>query len=250
MARINQPRIRFDPRESLSEVDRDDLFEFLDRFSSRSRERFDAQLEREQQVFRVHGSRTGHLVGFGTLSILDVSWRGEPATLLSTGWAMLSPLFRGDAIIQRVGAKAWLEVRARRPTRRTYWLYTASTLNSYLLMANNFSEFWPRREAPWPERERAYLEQGLAQLGARWDHETGVIARAGSSSYREGRVTSADIDSADPHAAFYARANPGQAAGDTLPCLAPLTVRSVVGFGLRAATRGLRRSSRRREGGA
>lgn len=232
MSRVNRPVITFVERAALDVPARRELFEFCDRFSSRQRARFEAQLDKDDTVFLVRGDRTGHLVGFGTLTVHDVAHGRERAGVIYTGWAMASPAFRGHGINQRAGLATYARLRRREPFRPLYWMMTASTLNSYLLMARNLRLSYPRAGVPWPDRERAYVEQVLAAAGTPWEPATGVIRRSGASFYREGRVEAVDGGSPDPDIAFYARANPGQAAGDTLVCLAPLTLGNF-GFMLR-----------------
>jgi hypothetical protein len=107
----------------------------------------------------------------------------------------------------------------------------------------NFRDSYPQAGRRFPPRESAYAEQVLARLGSQWDPATGVVARGGVSFYREGRVDKEDVDQADPDIAFYITANPGQAEGDSLVCLAPLTLKNFAYI----ACRQLRR---RKEAGA
>lgn len=226
MGDINKPKIELFPTGDLDDPARMELFEFCDRFSSRHRDRFLSALEKDDTVFTVRGNVTGHLVGFGTLSIIPVEHGGKRATVIYTGWAMISPEFRKHGIIQRVGFNAFLQERLKSPFRRIYWMMTSSTLNSYLLMVRNFVVSYPREGLDWPPLEKAYVQQVLDRMGARWNPDTGVVERGGLSFYREGQVDATARDSSDPDIAFYARTNPSQAQGDTLVCLAPLTAQN------------------------
>jgi hypothetical protein len=221
-----KPVIELVATADLDEDARLELFEFCDRFSSRHRHRFAAQLSKDQTVFMVRGNITRHLVGFGTMTVLDVEYEDSKATIIYTGWTMISPEFRKHGITQRVGFKAYVMQRLKHPLRDIYWMMTSSTLNSYLLIVRNFSDSYPKANRPWQPREIAYVEQVLAHLGVAWNPQTGVIDRAGLSFYREGQVGHDALDSADPDIAFYAQANPGQAEGDTLVCLAPPNFRN------------------------
>jgi hypothetical protein len=246
MSRVNKPVVELVATADLDEAARAELFEFCDRFSSRHRHRFEAQLAKDETVFRVRGSSTGHLVGFGTLSVIDVDYQGDRAIVIYVGWTMISPEFRKHGITQRLGFRAFLQQRLKHPRRDIYWMITSSTLNSYLVVVRNFRDSYPQAGRHWPPRESAYVEQVLARLGSAWDPQTGVIGRGGVSFYREGRVDQGDVDVSDPDIAFYMQANPGQAQGDSLVCLAPLTLKNFIYI----ARRQLRKSGRRKPGGA
>ena len=79
-------------------------------------------------------------------------------------------------------------------------------LNSYLAMARNFRDSYPRAGRPLSPRERAFVEQVLERNGAVWNPLTGVIERGGASFYREGRVDQGGVDTSDPDIAFYVSA--------------------------------------------
>ncbi|MFO1329143.1 MAG: hypothetical protein U1F56_17420 [Rubrivivax sp.] len=237
-AAANKPVVELVATAALDAPARAELFEFCDRFSSRHRDRFEAQLAKDEMVFRVRARITGHLVGFGTLTVHEVQHQGETATVIYTGWTMISHEFRRHGIIQRVGFTEFLRQRLRHPRRRIYWMMTSSTLNSYLVMARNFRDSYPRAGRPLSPRERAFVEQVLQRNGSVWNPDTGVIERGGASFYREGRVDQGAVDTRDPHIAFYVEANPGQAEGDSLVCLAPLTLRNFWFIARRQLARG------------
>lgn len=226
MSASSKPTVELKATAALDDAARAELFEFCDRFSSRHRHRFEAQLAKDETVFLVRGRSTGHLVGFGTLSVIDVEHEGSKAIVIYVGWTMISPEYRKHGITQRLGFKAFLKQRLKHPLRDIYWMITSSTLNSYLVVVRNFRDSYPQADRPWPAREGAYVEQVLARLGSPWDPQTGVIGRGGVSFYREGRVDKGAIDSSDPDIAFYAKINPGQAEGDSLVCLAPLSLKN------------------------
>ena len=226
MSAGNKPVVELKATAALDDAARAELFEFCDRFSSRHRHRFEAQLAKDETVFLVRGRSTGHLVGFGTLSAIEVEYQGSKASIIYVGWTMISPEYRRHGITQRLGFKAFLKQRLKHPLRDIYWMITSSTLNSYLVVVRNFRDSYPQADRPWPARESAYVEQVLERLGSPWDPQTGVIGRGGISFYREGRVDQGSIDSSEPDIAFYAKINPGQAEGDSLVCLAPLSLKN------------------------
>lgn len=222
----NKPVIELVASADLDQVARAELFEFCDRFSSRHRNRFEAQLAKDETVFLVRARTTRHLVGFGTLSVIEVEHEVKKASIIYVGWTMISPEFRKHGITQRLGFREFIKQRLRHPLRDIYWMITSSTLNSYLVVVRNFRDSYPQVNRDWPRRESAYVEQVLNRLGSEWDPKTGVVGRGGVSFYREGRVDHGAVDANDADIAFYARANPGQSEGDSLVCLAPLTFKN------------------------
>ena len=243
---VNRPTIEFAKVPELTHDQRMELFEFCDRFSSRRRVRFEAALDKEQVVFFVRGDRTEHLIGFGTASVFTVEHDGQAASVLYTGWAMLDPVGRGRGVFQRVALRMLLEERRAHPFRPMFWLLMSSTINSYLVAVHTYPITYPSHRYPWREREKAFAEQALAGIGATGDPDTGVVGRSGASFYREGRLDESHRDSDDPDIAFYAAANPGQADGDTLVVLAPLSASNLASAVWRYSKKMIRRRRKKR----
>jgi hypothetical protein len=157
--------------------------------------------------------------------------------ILAAAWGGIDPAFRGNHIIQRAGPATFLKYKRRHPLRPTYFAMMSSTYKSYLVLTHNFFEFWPNRRAATPGRERSLMDAVMRQMAASdWDAAAGVVRRYGALRYLEG-VVSDDGDQSDPDVAFYATLNPRQHEGDSLACLAPLTIKNWSFMAWRAAQR-------------
>lgn len=222
------------PANTLTEAEIEEIWQFYRQFTERSREAFVARLRQAPEVFLCRDAQ-GRLRAFGSFQILQASWEGKPYGLFYTHWTAIDPSWRGKRLVQRIGLRYYLRYRLRHPTTPLYWLVCTSTYKSYLLLARNFADAWPRRHQPWPAREKSLCEQGMRQLGYGELHpQTGVLHRDGSSRYTDGVVDDPAL-LADPDIAFYAALNPGHRSGDTLPCLAPLNLRNWLYMGKRLA---------------
>ncbi len=234
---VQTVRLTFLPPARLDTQARDEIWRFFSRFSTRERAVFDARLSASLEVF-VGRLPDGRLVAFGVVDLLVARWRCRPHGLIHTNWAVIDPALRGQNLIQRAGFRSFVKYRLRHPSMRLYWLFGASTYKSYLLLARNFRDYWPRRGHAWPERERALVHDVMARAGGPgWDPSAGVIRRQGVSRYHEGVVDDDPAALADPDVAFYAAANPGQAEGDTLLCICPLDLPNWLAIARRVVSR-------------
>jgi hypothetical protein len=192
----------------------------------RDRRAFEDKLARTHEVFLGHVD-TGELVAFGAVDTFEREIEGRTHGILCTHWAALDPRVRGCNVIHRAGLRYILRYRFRNPLRPLYWMFTASTFQSYLLLVRNFETFWPRPGAAFPARERALVDAVMRESDPGWDPDAGVLRRRGASRYREGVV---DDDArllghpvVGPAVTFYREKNPGQVEGDSLLCLCPLS---------------------------
>ncbi len=192
------------------------------------------------EVFLV--SRAGALAGFGGVRVFHPEWQGRRHCLIATGRVCLTPELRGRNVIHQVGLRYYLRERRAHPRWPIYWLFAASSYRSYLVMARNFREYWPRPNATLPERERALL----ASVADLLDPPSGDPARAdhpySDLVYRDGDVAIDPEALRDPDVAYYASINPDPAHGGFVVALAPLTVSNWATAFSRAVTRSLQRA--------
>src|SRR6185437_1304710 len=189
------------------------------------------------------------LVAFGAVDVIEVEHEGQTHALLYTHWAAYDPEVRGSNLTQHVGVRCFLRYRARHPLRPVYWLFTASTFHSYLLLVKNFASFWPRQGEAFPPREHAIVEAAMRALDdPSWDPASGVLRRKGASRYREGVVDDdprvLDHPVVGAAVRFYRERNPGQVEGDSLVCVCPLSLSNWWSCARAALARSLRRRSR------
>jgi hypothetical protein len=214
--------LRYASPTDLTARERDGLWAFFSRFVRRDRDAFEAKLLASDEVF-LGTAADGALVAFGAVDVLESHVLGAKHGVLMTNWAALDPSARGQNVLQRVGLRCFLRFRARHPLTPAYWMFTASTFKSYLVLARNCGSFWPRRDVAWPERELAIVRDVMARRGdPGWDPERGVVRRFGVSRYVDGVVADDPAALRNADVRFYAEQNPGQVEGDTLVCICPL----------------------------
>ena len=221
---LRSPRIdtRVMKTTELTPRDWDDIWLLTSEFYDVERGYAEGELRRRQNIalFRMDDV----LLGMAAIDTLFTKFRGRDIVVLHTSHLLIREHWRGRNLVQKLGARIFLKTRLRYPLRPIYWFYDALSYKSYLLLTRNFHTYWPRHDAPTPEPETALIDELATQIyGPAWRPARGVLVRSGQ---RRLRPTTAplilDADSA-PDLAFFARANPGHASGDTLVCLCPLT---------------------------
>ncbi len=244
MAKRALPRTRRVPTRALTRREIEELWQLYHQFVDCPEESFLRSLNATGEVYLCRDRAGGALVGFEANRVVTVALDGRKNTVIFTSYADLDPSFRGMDVLQRIGLRRFLRLKLRYPFRPLYWMFTASTFTSYLLLPRNFTEYWPHPQRPTPAAARALMNAVMRTVGSpEWDPETGVLTRRGKLRYREGVVADDLSVLEDPDIRFYAAQNPGQATGDSLACLCPLNSRNFLYF-LRTM---LRRERRVRE---
>jgi hypothetical protein len=204
------------------------MWQCYSRFVEARRDGFMQTIDTADETFLFYGRHSRALAGFEALRVLTVAMRGQPHTVVYSCYADLLPAARGANLLQRVALRRTLRLKLLHPLRPMFWMFTASSYLSYMLLPNNLIEYWPRPEGPTPPRLRALMDAVMRALDKEgWDPEAGVVRRHGALRYREGLVGSDPSLLANPHIRFYAALNPHQEEGDSLACLCPVSARNV-----------------------
>ncbi len=224
----------------------DEIWEFVQRY-------YDTERDYVEELIRHHGSIAlfrapggVNLVGLAALDVYPTTFEGRKVAVIFTSHVMLDEAYRGHNLLQRLGWRTFLRTRRRFPLLPIYWFFDAFGHRSYLLLARNFRDFWPRYDRPVPPWERGFMDH-LAREMYRdaWQPELGIVRRSGHKRLRPGAAPVDAELASDPHLAFYTRANPGHGAGDMLVCLCPLSIANLATLGLRAWRRGRRKNAAR-----
>jgi hypothetical protein len=211
----------------MARKDFEEIWNFYRRFVDRSAEDFIAKLAKTDEIVCVRDS-AGALVAFWATSYVDLHRNGVHHRVIYSGWAGADPSVRGLGLIQVGGLSSVVRQRLRYPSAKLYWFFTASTVNSYRLMASTLPEYYPRPDQPMPAELKELYAAAAEQLGSdNWNLERGVVERNYDVVYREGVVPTGRGVRLDPVDEVYAQLNPHQSRGDSLLCICPLHAQNV-----------------------
>jgi hypothetical protein len=230
-------------REDLTPAEVEELWRCYSEYVDRPRDSFERALSHATDV-NVYRHASGEFLGFEAYRVLQVRPRGRTYVVVYTVFADLVSRVRGRNFLQMAVLGRLLLLLTYYPFRRHYFLGTSATYLSYLVLARNMAEFWPRSGAETPVFAREILNAVMSELEPEgWDPDRGILRGEGKLRYRVGLADEASAS--DPDVAFFAERNPGQADGDALACLVPITVENVVALSKATLRRWIRYCWRR-----
>jgi hypothetical protein len=165
--------------------------------------------------------------GFSTLKEVRVEVDGRAHVGMFSGDTVLARPYWGTRALGRAFLAHLVRRRLRVPTLDYWWVLISKGYKTYLLMANNFPEHWPRHEVPTPPGTRAVMDAFARALFAdAWRAERGVVRwDAPRGRLRPGIAdVTPELAASRPRVAFFEASNPGWAEGDELVCLARMNV--------------------------
>lgn len=223
--------------DQLSESTWAELWRFAEEYTEGTEAGFRTSLRSKKYVVLIRDARSRALVGMGGVDVYPIEHEARRILVIYSGNLIFAPGVRGQSIVQREGFRVYLETRLRHPRTPVWLFYDTFSFKSYLMLPNNFREFWPRHDRPTPPAIRDLLDRlGQHRYGTDWDAARG-ICRRGGRRLKAGVATITEEMLANEHIRYFHARNPGYRDGDMLAVLVPLTAGNWLGVLARAAVR-------------
>jgi len=189
-----------------------------------SYERFVHDLAEKDRVILLF-DEAGTIQGFSTIKHLEIR-RGDVVHRgLFSGDTVVAEEFWGQRVLGRLFLRHLFAQKLAHPFQPYWWLLISKGYKTYLLMANNFAEHYPRYERPTPADRQQILEDFASQLFPdSYNRENGLIEFAESLGQLKGHVAPIHADCLEnPRIRFFQDRNPTWQRGSELVCIARMT---------------------------
>ncbi len=166
------------------------------------------------------------IVGFSTLLCREMIVQGKKVLGVYSGDTILEKEYWGSSALGKKFLKyLWLKKLAR-PGTPVYWFLISKGYKTYLLMANNFANHYPRMESETPSFEKELMNTFYGERFAKkYIPEKGVIAMPEDSCRLKEAVApiTEELKREVPRVAFFESNNPKWASGHELACIAEMS---------------------------
>ncbi len=235
------------PVDRLTADDRHAMFAVFRRYyAAVTEERFEADLAAKDDVILLRDD-DGVIRGFSTLLLLQVEHAGRTHHGVFSGDTVVDREFWGTKVLGRVFLGYLFRQRLRRPWSPLWWFLISKGYKTYLLMANNFPEHWPRHEAPTPPERQTLLDAFATQVFPRtYQHASGLVRQTEASGRLRDGIAAAttSLTSTNPRVRYFVERNPDWARGDELACIANMSWTMPLRYALKAVRDRLTRAPR------
>ncbi len=185
---------------------------------------FSADLANKDDVILLVDGRSV-VQGFSTMHNLVIDVNGTTVRGLFSGDTVVAKEFWGQRVLGRAFLAYLFKKKARHPFAPYYWFLISKGFKTYLLMANNFEDYYPHVDRQTPHEAQAILDGFAAKLyPGEYDPATGLIDF--DECHGKVRRGVADITPEllhNPKIAHFQRKNPTWFRGTELCCIARMT---------------------------
>lgn len=217
----------------LSEINEQDIARMFDVFSryyeNTSFEQFQLDLKTKEAIFLLRDSLSQEIMGFSTILGLKTSVNNKMIKGLFSGDTIIEKEYWGQGALGVAFLKYLFLQKIKNPFRPLYWFLISKGYKTYLLMANNFQEHYPRFEKQTPSDKQEIIDTFASKLYEQYySSEKGVISfqnKGHQKDHLKCEITpiSRDMMLKNPRIHFFAEKNPGWEQGDELACIAKMT---------------------------
>lgn len=212
--------------KSLSDNDIEKMYRIYEsNYSFVNFEEFQTDLIKKNAVIIVRTLVSGDIVGFSTIMDLELQYNGEKINGLFSGDTILEKQYWGSTALHKEFLQYVIKKKLKHPTRKYYWFLISKGYKTYLLMANNFINYYPRFDKATPEKESQIIAAFSKTLYPKYyNHEKGLIEFPYESArLKNGVAPISDQDLQHPKISFFQTKNPEWESGTELPCIGEMS---------------------------
>ncbi|GAB4409414.1 MAG: hypothetical protein OHK0056_11410 [Bacteriovoracaceae bacterium] len=185
--------------------------------------------------------------GFSTLTSFDVIQDGVEQHIIYSGDTIIDPSYWGTAALTMEFLKNIIKAKLRRPFKPVWWFLISKGYKTYLLMANNFINYFPRYDRSTPENT-VHLMHEISQrlFPGRLDKNRGVLVfdDGRHEKLKEFVAPITDVmKQKSPKIRFFAERNPNWQAGEELICLGEVSLLLAIVHPLKVLKKTIRKIS-------
>jgi len=211
----------------LSPADKARMFELMRQsYDAVTEQQFLFDLGQKDDVILLRDRGDEIIRGFSTLARLRARWGRQTLRGVFSGDTVIEPQYWGRRTLGKAFLKFMWWQKLRHPASPLYWLLISKGYKTYLMMANNFSEHYPRCERPTPADKQAIIEAFYTTLFPKeYDPRTGLVRFGAAACRLKAGVAgiSPELAQSNRRVAFFQQVNPDWTRGVELACLARMT---------------------------
>jgi hypothetical protein len=188
---------------------------------------FVRDLSKKDGAVLVQDRKTKEIRGFTTIKKVPL-WDGQREAIgVFSGDTILDPACWGDRALKDGFTRYLLYLYFTTPGIPLYWLLISKGYKTYMLLAKNFVNYYPRHDRPNdPKLERLVQAYSEKLFPGKYDKKRGVLDFGeGYQFLREGVAPiTPEMRLHNPAINYFDRRNPGWRQGHELPCIAEISL--------------------------
>lgn len=213
------PQLIFEQKKQMYDL-------FCHYYENHSFEQFLMDLSEKNDVILLQEKKTQTIQGFSTILKKEIIIEGKKTWAVFSGDTVLNKTFWGSPALGIQFLTYLWKLKIKCLNRPVYWFLISKGYKTYLLMANNFAQHYPRFEIPTPDFEKKLMKEFYSsKFSKSYLAEKDLIVPQKDSCKL--KISVADISNEllkNPRIAFFQNRNPDWQKGSELCCIAKMSL--------------------------
>lgn len=228
-----EPKSKVIKISSLSVVELKEMHEVFGKYyRNADLETFFLDINKKQYVLLMTDRDDGRIIGFSTIALMDLDYGGKKVIGFFSGDTILEKEYWGSRRWQLTWALFFFRIKLANPLTPIFWLLISKGYKTYLLLANNFTNYYPKVDGNDPRLEKVvdfYCDELYSEYYIKEDK---ILDFGGQyQSLQEGVAEICDdLKEGSPKIEYFEKRNPNWRQGTELPCVGIMEFSALVNF--------------------
>lgn len=205
---------------------------FIQYYNNADLETFVIDMGKKTGVFILEDRIQKRIIGFSTWTEMNVSRDGTDAIGIFSGDTVIEKAYWGNKDLQKCFAKKLFTTKLKHPSRPVFWLLISKGYKTYLLLTNNFQNFYPSHQTHNPKLESVVDEYCTKLYPTAYCKKSRLLDFGDEyQNLKEGVAgITAEMKHLDQNIRHFEKLNPTWKKGTELPCAGEVTISALLGF--------------------
>lgn len=212
---------RYRPIQDISVADCVTMYNlFIQYYDNTPLDTFVKDMSKKTGVFVIYRRQDDSIVGFSTIINFEVQADGQTARCLFSGDTVVDRRYWGTSALRITTFLYVLRQKILHPFTPLYWYLISMGYRTYMVMANNFPNYYPSVDGDDPHLRNIAVEASEHLFPGMLDRNRMMIHFGEDACKLKGDVTPiSDAERAHRKIAFFEKRNPNWMHGDEMPCV-------------------------------
>jgi hypothetical protein len=205
---------------------------------------FSSDLLKKDHVIILIDKKDQSIKGFSTILDYHFKLGGKKVRGVFSGDTIIEKKYWGGSALQKTFIGYMFKEKLKRPLTPLYWFLISKGYKTYLLMANNFLNHYPRHEFQTPVEHKSIMDKFATDMyGQAYDTSCGLIKFEGTHDHLKNNVApiTDKMKKKNRRIDFFLSQNPTWENGSELVCLAEFDLTLPIRFPLKTIKKSIDR---------
>jgi hypothetical protein len=205
---------------------------FLKYYNNADLETFLKDISKKQYVLLIKDRQSNTIVGFSTIALMNLTYKGKKVLGLFSGDTILEKEYWGSRRWQLTWGLFCLKLKLQNFRTPFFWLLISKGYKTYMLMANNFINYYPRIDKEDEALARvvdSYCDQLYPDFYVQCQRVLDFGEQYQNLQSHVAEICD-DLRESQPKIRFFEERNPDWRRGTELPCVGIMEIPVLVKF--------------------